>query len=51
MIGAILIVVALLIFPVLFLMSMAVVAGVLGSVLTQDGAARHEGSELVDLNI
>jgi high-affinity nickel permease len=49
--GAIAMIVALLVFPVLFLMGMAVVAGVLGEVLTRDGDARHEGSELVDLNV
>jgi hypothetical protein len=48
--GALAIVVGLLVFPVVFLMSMPVIAAVLGATLKQDVDARYEGSELVDLN-
>jgi hypothetical protein len=44
-------IIALLVFPVLFLMGMTAVAGVLGEVLSRDADARHEGSELVDLHV
>lgn len=51
MLGAVILVVVLLVaFPVGFLMSMGGIAALLGAVLKQDGDARHEGSELVDLN-
>lgn len=48
--GAILIVVALLLFPVAFLMSGAVASAAIGELLHRDGRARHEGSELLDLD-
>lgn len=48
--GAIAIVVALLVFPVLFLMGMAVVAALLGGLLNADARTRYAGSELVELN-
>jgi hypothetical protein len=51
MAGAIAIVIVLLIFPVLFLMGMAVVAAALGTLLWKDGEARHEGSELLDVGV
>ena len=51
MAGAIAIVVALVLFPVIFLMSMAVLAALMGTRLYKDAEQRHEGSELVDLNI
>jgi hypothetical protein len=50
MAGAIAIVVALVLFPVVFLMSMTALAAALGVSLKKDAEARHEGSELVDLN-
>ncbi len=49
--GAIAIVVALLLFPVVALMGTAVLAILLGAVLDRDAAVRHEGSELLDLNV
>jgi len=36
--------------PVLFIMSGAVVAAILGSALKQHGEVSHAGSELVELN-
>jgi hypothetical protein len=50
MAGAAVIVLVLLVFPVLFLMSMAILAGVLGATVKQDVEARYQGSELLDLN-
>jgi hypothetical protein len=50
-VGAIAIVVALLVFPVVLLMSMTLLAAVLGATLKQDVDARYEGSELLDLNV
>ena len=50
MVGAIAIIVVLVLIPVGFLVSMSFVAGALGTLLTRDGAARHEGSELLELN-
>jgi hypothetical protein len=50
MAGAAVIVVVLLVFPVLFLMSMAILAAILGATVKQDVEARYEGSELLDLN-
>jgi flagellar basal body-associated protein FliL len=49
--GAIAIVVILLIFPVLAALGGAAIAALLGSTLHRDGEARHEGSELIDLNV
>lgn len=49
--GAIAIIIALCLFPMLAAMGGAVIAAVLGIVLDKDGAARHEGSELLDLNV
>jgi hypothetical protein len=52
MIGGIALAVALvLVFPVLFLLSGAIGAFLLGSLLKDDGEKRHEGSELVDLYV
>ena len=48
--GAIAIVIALLLFPVVALMGTTVIAALLGSALDRDAADRHEGSELVDVN-
>lgn len=50
MAGAVAIVIALLLFPVLFLMGMALVAGLLGGLVDADARKRFEGSELVQLN-
>ena len=49
--GAIAIVVVLLLLPVLVCMGSAVIAAVLGVVLNRDAEVRHEGSELLDLNV
>lgn len=50
MAGAILLVIALLVFPIVVGMSMAGLAALFGQTLWKDGETRHEGSELVDLN-
>ena len=50
MAGAVAIVIVLLLIPVAVLMSGAVAAAILGHALWKDGDARHEGSELVELN-
>ena len=50
MAGAIAMVVVLLVFPVLFLMSMVGVAALLGEALRRSREKAFEGSELVDLN-
>jgi ABC-type methionine transport system permease subunit len=50
MAGAIAIVIVLLVLPVAVLMSGAVGAGILGHFLYRDGQARHEGSELTELD-
>ncbi|MCB0999050.1 MAG: hypothetical protein R2713_16925 [Ilumatobacteraceae bacterium] len=49
--GAIAIIVALLVFPVVALMGSAALAVVLGGVLNRDAEVRNEGSELLDLNV
>jgi len=50
MAGAIVLVIVLVLFPVLVGLGSAVLAATLGHLLWKDGEARHEGSELVDLN-
>ncbi|MCU1345463.1 MAG: hypothetical protein JWL70_1729 [Acidimicrobiia bacterium] len=50
MAGAIAIVVVLLLFPVLFLMSMVAVAAVIGEALRRSREKAFEGSELMELN-
>lgn len=51
MIGVVIIVLVLVVvLPVGFLVGGAAVAALLGQSLDADGRARHEGSELVDLN-
>jgi hypothetical protein len=51
MLGALIIAVILLVLiPVSIAMTGAAVAGILGWSLRDDAAARHEGSELVDLS-
>jgi len=49
--GAIAIVVALLIFPVVACLGSVMVAAVLGIALNHDAEVRAEGSELLDLNV
>ena len=51
MAGAIAIVIALLVFPIMAAMGGVVVAALLGHTLHKDGEARNEGSELLDLNV
>jgi hypothetical protein len=48
--GAVAIVVVLLLIPVLVLLSGGVLAAVFGQLLGRDADARHEGSELLDLD-
>lgn len=50
MVGAVAIVIVLVLIPVGFLVTMSLVAGGLGTLLTRDSATRHEGSELLELN-
>ena len=50
MLGAILIVVALLAIPPMVLMSGMVAAAIIGHTTANDAEARHEGSELIALN-
>jgi hypothetical protein len=50
-IGAVIIVVVLVVvLPVSFLIGGAVVAAIFGQTMDADAVARHEGSELVELN-
>lgn len=49
--GAIAIVAVLLLLPIVVCMSFGLVAALLGHLLDKDGAARNEGSELLDLNV
>ena len=48
--GAIAIVIALLVFPVIAIMGSVTIAGLLGWALNKDAEDRHEGSELIDVN-
>ena len=50
MAGAIIIVVALAIFPIIVGMSTVALAAILGALLKKDGDVRNEGSELLDYN-
>ncbi|MFM1752488.1 MAG: hypothetical protein RL119_1450 [Actinomycetota bacterium] len=50
MAGAIVLVIALLTFPIVVGLSMAGVAALLGHFLWKDGEVRHADSELLDLN-
>ena len=50
MAGAIAMVVVLLVFPVLFLMSMVGIAALLGETMRRSREKAYEGSELLDLN-
>jgi hypothetical protein len=49
--GAIVIAVVLLLFPVLVAIGGLVAAVILGTALNIDSEKRHEGSELLDLNV
>lgn len=49
-VGGVVLVVALLGFPIVVGMSTAVIAAVIGHFLCRDAEIRHEGSELVELN-
>jgi hypothetical protein len=49
--GAIVIVVVLALLPVLVCTASAAIAAMLGVVLDNDAEVRHEGSELLDLNV
>ena len=48
--GAIAIIIALLIFPVIAIMGSVTIAALLGWALHRDAEERHEGSELIDAN-
>lgn len=48
--GAIAIVIALLLFPVIAIMGSVSIAALLGWALNKDAEDRHEGSELLDVN-
>lgn len=50
MAGAIVLVVVLVLFPVVVGLGSTVIAAALGHLLWKDGEARHEGSELIELN-
>jgi hypothetical protein len=50
-IGAIVIVIALLLAPVLAALGGAIIASALGTLLNADAKRRHEGSELLDVNV
>jgi hypothetical protein len=50
MAGGVIIIIALLGFPVVVGISSATVAALIGYFLCQDAEIRHEGSELVELN-
>jgi hypothetical protein len=49
--GAIILVIALIAFPIIVGLSTAVIAALLGHLLYKDGEARNADSELLDLNI
>ena len=49
--GAIAIIIALVIFLVVAIMGLASIAVVLGFLLNRDAEQRHEGSELLDVNL
>lgn len=48
--GAIVIILALLAFPVIAIMGSVTIAALLGWALNRDAEERHEGSELIDVN-
>jgi len=49
MLGAIILVIAMLLIPVAVIMSGAAASAILGEVFRRDGERRHEGSELLDI--
>jgi len=49
--GVIAIILVLLVFPILTCMGSALIAVILGGGLNKDGEVRHEGSELLDVNV
>ncbi|MGD9701641.1 MAG: hypothetical protein AB7Q42_05680 [Acidimicrobiia bacterium] len=51
MAGVVAIVIVLLVLPVMVIMSGAVLAGLLGQLLTMDAEERNEDSELLELNV
>ena len=51
MAGAVLIIIALLLAPIVICMSFAGLAALLGQLLWRDGEKRHEGSELLDVGV
>ncbi|MDP5113867.1 MAG: hypothetical protein NWP39_00085 [Ilumatobacteraceae bacterium] len=48
--GAVILIIVLLGFPIIFGLSMVGLAALLGHLLWKDGEIRNEGSELLDLN-
>ncbi|MEL6893242.1 MAG: hypothetical protein AAFP84_16740 [Actinomycetota bacterium] len=50
MVGAIALIIAMILIPVAVLMSGAAASAIIGEVFRRDGVARHEGSELLDLD-
>ncbi len=48
--GAVAIIIALLVFPVIAIMGSVTIAALLGWALNSDAAERYEGSELIDTN-
>jgi hypothetical protein len=48
--GVVIIVLALLAFPIVVGLSTAAIAALLGHLLYKDAETRHEGSELIDVN-
>ncbi len=49
--GVVAIIIALVIFPVIAIMGSATIAVALGFLLNRDAEQRHEGSELLDVNV
>ena len=48
--GGVVLVIALLGFPIVVAMSTAAIAAIIGRLLCRDAEIRHQGSELVELN-
>jgi len=49
--GAIVLVVALVVFPVVVIMSGVIAAATIGETMRRDAETRHAGSELLDCNV
>jgi hypothetical protein len=49
--GAVLIIIALVLAPVVICVSFVAIAAALGQLLWSDGEKRHEGSELLDVGV